>query len=325
MPPALPPLISAKKLAVAKGARCDLCPLRENDIAVPSYANRGALRLVIVGEGPGRTEEKLGAPFVGMSGKVLDEALSKNGLKRSEAWVGNVALCRGDSDKENERAAECCAPRLLSELHQLPESIPILALGKAAAKALLGVRSILVARGFIWKAPAFEKAHVKSTSKMAQRLQIGDKRDSAILRAETIAGRAAIAGRVVLPTIHPAFVLRADTWNPVFQIDVARAARVVRGETPVPLEDVAKYSVGGLEVLRALGRVVSLDVETDGIDTRRAKMLCVGMASRGAIGVIWPWKAKYAKRLSAFLRSREGVVCHNGIFDIPVLRSHGVE
>ncbi len=278
-----------------------------------------------MGEGPTRLDERLRAPLQGLGGRVLDDALRKHGIKRSECWVGNVALCRGDSDKENERAAECCTPRLLRELHALPDATPILTLGKLAARAVLGVRSILVARGFIWKIAAIAAAHIKSTLKAAHRGKEGDRRNNAILRGETLAARAPLAGRVVMPTLHPSFIVRADTWNPVFQLDIARAARVVSGTAAQPLEDEHPYTVGSLEVLRGLSHTVSLDVETAGIETRECKLLCVGIADTERTGVIWPWKKAYAKPLSKWLRERRVVICHNGLFDIPVLRNHGVE
>ncbi len=171
------------------------------------------------------------------------------------------------------------------------------------------------------KVETFDYAALKAAYKRKE----GAKRDSAILRGDTLAARIPIAGRVVLPSLHPSFILRADTWHPVFRIDIGRAARLVLGSVSLPLEDVSRYQVGGLEVLRDLAPVVSLDTETDGIDTRRCKMLCVGLSDTRKTVVIWPWKKAYAKPLSKFLRSRAGVVCHNGIFDIPVLRSHGVE
>ncbi len=308
------------------GARCDLCPLfKEGVVVPPSPAAAGKVRLVVIGDGPGRIDEKCRAPLSGAGGTLLFAALHKGGIKRGQCHVTNVALCRGESDKENERAAECCSPRLLAEVSGLPAGVPILTLGKAPLIAVLGVRSLLQARGFIWTAKEIDKKHVSITIKAAYKRKEGPKRDSAVLRGEILAARAGLRGRVVLPALHPSFILRADTWHPVFTLDIARAARLVGGGVCTPLEDVSPYHVGGPEVLRGLGATVSLDTETDGIDTRRCKMLCVGLSDTKKTVVIWPWKKAYAPRLAAFLRSRKGVVCHNGIFDIPVLRSHGVE
>lgn len=285
------------------------------------------LKLAIVGDNPSRTDENRREVFSGMSAKVLDTALWMAGIKRSDCWLGNVALCRGESDKENEKAAECCAPRLLGELRALPPAVPVLALGKSALKAVIGASNLLVARGFVWEVKEVAAAHVRSVAKAASRAKDGPRKDAAVLKAETLAARAKIAGRRVIPSIHPSFVLRADTWGALFTLDVARVGRLVRGELSKPLEDECTYHVGGLKELRHLkaAREISLDVETDGIDTRLTKLLCVGMSDGVSTVVLWPWKKSYARTLSKFLRAKRAVVCHNGIFDIPVLKSHGVE
>lgn len=314
-----------KREAMALGARCDQCPLGKVGTPTPSTPS-SRLRLAIVGDNPSRTDENRREVFSGMSAKVLDSALRNAGIKRSECWIGNVALCRGDSDKENDKAAECCAPRLLRELETLPKTVSILSLGKAPLKAIVGASNLLVARGFVWELKEIAAAHVTTTMRAAQRGKTGPKQDTAILKAETLAGRAKLAGRKVIPSIHPSFVLRADTWGAVFSIDVGRMGRLLRGELGGPLEDDCPYHVGGLEVLRKLrGEVISLDVETDGIDPMTCKMLCVGMSDGKNTAVLWPWKKKYAPALSRFLKRMKAVVCHNGIYDIPVLRNHGVQ
>ncbi len=384
---------------MAQGAHCHLCPLFKDGVIVPPSPATRKVRLVIVGEGPGRADEKMQGVFSGMAGKLLDKALGAIPVRRNECHITNTALCRGEGDKENERAAECCAPRLLRELQPIDPLVPIVTLGKAPTVALLGVRRLLVARGFIWRSreidtktakrtlltgketlndderatlayleggPATneritahlvardgragadatsrgrnvttrklrrlglvveEKRHGKTWYRLARGSDDkSNARAVAELRANTVIERAKIAGRMVLPTIAPSFVLRADICHPVWQLDMSRVGRAVRGELPAPTEDIGTERVGGLEVLRGLGPVVSLDVETDGIHPRDCKMLCVGVSDGARTSVIWPWKASYAKRFTAWLRTRRAVVCHNGYqFDQQVLRNHGVE
>jgi len=313
---------TVKQNARLQGARCDLCPLAKDGIAVGPTPASENLRLVIVGEGPGRVEEKMGDPFVGASGKFLDERLRRDAkISRSECHITNAALCRGESDEDNERAAECCAPRLLNELAGLSKKAPIVALGKSAARSVLGVRNILTSRGFIWTAPVIEEKVVKDAFK----------RD--ILAGETLRGRQKLSGRIVLPSIHPAFVLRADTWKPISELDFRRVGRVIRGDARggrcgvAALEDECEYSVGGPEVLIPnLGMKVSCDIETDGIKPLECNILSLGLAdSWGGVVEIWPWHDKYAEEVSIFLASRDEVIFHNGQnFDLLVLENHGV-
>jgi|SRR5882724_988745 len=302
--------------APAHGARCDLCPLAGNTV-VPPQPSRDTLRLVVVGEGPGRVEEKLGIPFSGLSGKFLDERLRRDAkIPRNNCHITNAALCRGESDDDNERAAECCAPRLLNEIVALSGEAPILALGKTAARSSLGVRNILTARGFIWTAPEIEEKVVKAAFKKD------------ILRGEILRGRQKIAGRIVLPSIHPAFVLRADTWKPISELDFRRAGRVVRGEVTAPFEDECNYRVGSPEVLERLHKVgaISCDIETDGIKPLECNILSIGFADeKGAVVEIWPWDDDYSGFVGRWLGTCGSVVFHNGQnFDLLVLESHGV-
>lgn len=73
-----------------------------------------------------------------------------------------------------------------------------------------------------------------------------------------------------------------------------------------------------------LGPTVSLDVETDGVNPHECGLLCVGLSDGKRTVVIWPWRPTYASKLGRYLKTRDSVICHNGIFDRTVLRRHGV-
>jgi uracil-DNA glycosylase len=51
-------------------------------------------RLMVVGEGPGETEDQLGRPFVGRAGQLLDRMLAAIGLERGEVYICNTVKCR---------------------------------------------------------------------------------------------------------------------------------------------------------------------------------------------------------------------------------------
>jgi uracil-DNA glycosylase family 4 len=311
-------MIATKYNPREHGARCDICPLSKEGVVVPPTPAIGKLRLVVVGEGPGRVEEKMGMPFVGLSGKFLDERLRKDArVARADCHLTNAALCRGESDDDNERASECCAPRLLNELRDLPGDVPTALLGKTAVRSALGARNILTARGFIWAAPEIEEKSVKAAYKSKQ---------DGILKGDVLRARQKLAGRAVLPSIHPAFVLRADTWKPISELDFRRIGRVVRGDVGGLLEDEVSYRVGGPEVLKGLGDVVSCDIETDGIKPLECNILSIGFADNtGHVVEIWPWSDEYAAAVSWHLGGKHEVVLHNGQnFDLLVLENHGV-
>jgi DNA polymerase len=75
---------------------CNLCINRTN--AVPGNGNPKT-NIMFIGEAPGRNEDEKGKPFVGMAGKILDEALAKVGLVRSRIYITNVVKCRPPSNR----------------------------------------------------------------------------------------------------------------------------------------------------------------------------------------------------------------------------------
>ena len=117
-----------------------LCPRRTN--AVPGEGNPRA-RLVLVGEGPGATEDATGRPFVGAAGSLLDSILEAIELPRSDVFITNVVKCRPPQNRKplpDEIAS--CIPYLWRQLAIIRPSV-ILALGSTAAESLLGVKKSL--------------------------------------------------------------------------------------------------------------------------------------------------------------------------------------
>lgn len=212
------------------GARCDECPLKGSTPVFPEPPKSAKARLIVVGEGPGRKEEIQGRPFIGPSGALLDTVLQEAGLRREDIWVTNATLCRPETDKEGDKAAECCAPRLLREVCAV--DAPVLTLGKSATKSVLGVGSIQLARGFVWTAPALEDSIKSAEAGLRRAARKADSGGVAkfTARVEELKLRHSFAGRVVFPTVHPAFVLRSDAWRPILANDVGRTARWVKGE-----------------------------------------------------------------------------------------------
>ena len=135
-------------------------------------------------------------------------------------------------------------------------------------------------------------------------------------KLEIVTGRHALAGRTILPTIHPAFVLRSDTWNAIMAIDFDRISRWVRGKLkqkdlldnvravkhPELLKRQGDYYAGDIKkelakAFKRLGPVVSCDIETTYDPPTFAEILCVGV-SDGKFGVvIGPWDAKVTRSI----------------------------
>lgn len=325
-----------KRAARALGARCDICPVRDSGIPVGSAGPSPAkAKLVIVGEGPGGHEERTGVPFIGRSGKLLDQLLINEArVPRQDCHVTNAALCRShDRDEDNEMAGRCCAPRLHAGLAPTPKTTPIVALGAGAATSLLGTEGIKLIRGFVWRAPEIPEKEIRSAERKVLKQDPGTPARALVeLQAATLHGRAGLAGRLVLPTLHPAYVLKNEMGHPIIRLDFRRAGRAVRGE--LGQDDASgKFQVFPpiansklQKALWALPPVVSLDVETtDSGSALTAELICVGVGWRGDVVIVWPWHSRVAAMLQRFLRSRKGVVGHNMIaFDRVVLERHGI-
>ncbi len=85
--------------------KCDLHFSRKKTVPGEGPANA---EVMFIGEGPGFYENEQGRPFVGPSGKFLDELLARAGLKRQDVFIGNVVKCRPPSNRDplpNELAA----------------------------------------------------------------------------------------------------------------------------------------------------------------------------------------------------------------------------
>jgi uracil-DNA glycosylase len=163
----------------ARGAAelCTACELHE--AATQVVFGRGAQKadLMLLGEQPGDMEDKEGEPFVGPAGQQLDRALREAGIERSDVYVTNVVKHfrfeeRGKKrlhKKPASRHVAACRPWLEIELEKVDPAV-VVCLGGSAAEAILDF-------------------DVKILSQRGQPVEWSD--------------------RLVLPTIHPSYVLRS--------------------------------------------------------------------------------------------------------------------
>ncbi|KQR90250.1 DNA polymerase [Burkholderia sp. Leaf177] len=115
--------------------RCKLCERRTN--AVFGVGDRDA-DWMLIGEAPGENEDKLGEPFVGQAGKLLDSMLHSVALSREDnVFIANVIKCRppGNRNPELDEVARC-EPYLKRQVALVKPKL-IVALGRFAAQSLL--------------------------------------------------------------------------------------------------------------------------------------------------------------------------------------------
>jgi uracil-DNA glycosylase family 4 len=123
---------------------CKLCYSRNN--AVPGRGNLDT-KILFVGEAPGKNEDKLGLPFIGFAGKILEEALKKAGLKKDDIYITNIVKCRPPNNRiPDKEEINTCLNYLKKEIQIISPSI-VCILGATALQSLLNLKSIHLYHG----------------------------------------------------------------------------------------------------------------------------------------------------------------------------------
>jgi uracil-DNA glycosylase len=125
--------------AVYEEARgCVRCPLHQTRTQVVFGAGNADAELMFIGEAPGANEDRLGLPFVGQAGKLLDKLLGEIGLERGDVWICNVLKCRPPGNRDPQpNEIESCQGYLRSQV-ELIEPKLICSLGNFSTKLLRG-------------------------------------------------------------------------------------------------------------------------------------------------------------------------------------------
>lgn len=168
---------------------CRRCRLYEGAThGVPGDGNPDAA-LVFVGEAPGREEDLQGKPFVGAAGKLLTKMIQAMGFRREDVYICNVVKHRPPGNRVPlPDEMEACRPYLETQLALIHPKV-ICALGAVATKALLG-------------------PHVSITKIR------GEVRD--------------YGGIPVVPTFHPAYLLRYPAAKKLAWQDLRKIARLLK-------------------------------------------------------------------------------------------------
>ncbi len=163
----------------------DGCPLKDTATnLVFSDGNREA-RVMIVGEAPGADEDRVGRPFVGVSGQLLDRMLAQVGLDRTSVYITNIIFWRPPGNRQpttGEVAA--CLPFVERHIELVNPDVLMLAGGAAAKTLLARNEGIMRLRG---------RWHLYESTGMSRPVP-------------------------TLPTFHPAFLLRQpaqkrESWH----------------------------------------------------------------------------------------------------------------
>jgi len=186
------PIEELKKLEeeAKKCCKCRLCKTRTN---VVFGDGDPTTNLMLVGEAPGEQEDLQGKPFVGRAGQLLNRFLNLYGVSRDKVYITNVVKCRPPNNRNpqpDEIAA--CYPFLEKQIELISPKV-ILCLGAFAARTILNLP---------------EKTPISKIRGKEFKIEIGGKEV------------------IVIPTFHPAYLLRNKRGEPEFQKDLEKALRL---------------------------------------------------------------------------------------------------
>lgn len=120
---------------------CRRCPLHRGRTQIVFGEGDAAARLVFVGEGPGADEDRLGRPFVGQAGQLLNKMIRAMGWRREQVYICNVVKCRPPGNRMPlPEEIERCAPFLVRQLEAVRPQV-ICSLGACASRTLLGTNA----------------------------------------------------------------------------------------------------------------------------------------------------------------------------------------
>lgn len=188
-------MLSALADVDAEASTCTRCPLAAGRTQVVFGMGNPTADLMFIGEGPGAEEDRQGLPFVGRSGQLLDRLLAEEtGLTRDHCYIANIVKCRPPGNRDpRPEEIAACRPWLERQLDLVDPTV-IVTLGNFSTKLLLGTTvGITRLRGHAYR----------------------------YLRG------------VVVPTLHPAAVLRGG-GTPLAQMraDLVRAKLALADPTP---------------------------------------------------------------------------------------------
>jgi len=187
--------------AAHEASTCTKCRLAGGRTQVVYGTGNPDANLMFIGEGPGYYEDKQGEPFVGAAGQLLNQMLEEVGVRRADVYITNVILCRPPGNRDPmPDEVETCAPWLREQI-ELVDPRVIVTLGNFATRFML---------------------------------------DKPVSISRVRGQRFALEGRTVIPTFHPAAILRgggeASTQMAALRSDFQEIKRAL-AEMPEPVEE----------------------------------------------------------------------------------------
>ena len=123
--------------AVYEEAReCERCPLHQTRTQVVFGSGNADAGLMFIGEAPGANEDRMGVPFVGQAGKLLEKLLGEIGMERGDVFICNVLRCRPPDNRDpHPNEIDACQDYLFRTVEQIEPNV-VCTLGNFSTKLL---------------------------------------------------------------------------------------------------------------------------------------------------------------------------------------------
>jgi uracil-DNA glycosylase len=294
--------------------RCGSCGLFKHckSAKMPVFGG-GRRGIMIVGENPGRNEDRDGRPFCGRSGQFLRNVLYKYDVNMDrDCYLYNATIChKHDEEGKNltptEKEIEWCRPNVLRVMRELdPKTI-----------ILLGASAVLSVLGYLWK------EDVGSISRWVG-WQIPNHTPNCY----------------ICPTFHPSYVQRQyQNKDNVAQILFMQHIEQAVSKTKRPWSTVPRYQDSirtlfdenlvseAIEGFIKAGKPCSWDIEAEGLKPDNSELSITSCAiSNGTATIAYPWHGKSIQATKTFLKSPIPKIAANLKYEDRWIRSKlGVE
>jgi DNA polymerase-1 len=273
--------------------KCAGCPFKTKCIGTRGPVDSP---FVIVGESPGSRELVVGKPFVGPSGKMIDETLSALGFDSLgiEPYVINAISCypNGKDMSLMQRATQSCSSRVRAEISAHPRKV-ILCLGAAASWSVTGDYTLKITQ---------ERGRVVPSD---------------------------LASSGVVLAVHPAYLMRNGGGYPFWKKDLGQAVSLLRGESLGEWREPTWRVITKPSELAPLieeyhaAPLITGDIETDQLHWYDGRILCLGISKDSGDHVDIIPESLFYSMLPAMRKLLEGGkwAWHNGMFDVTWLRA----
>ena len=187
--------------AAHEASTCTRCRLAGGRTQVVYGTGNADANLMFIGEGPGYYEDKQGEPFVGAAGQLLNRMLEEIGVLRADVYIANVIKCRPPGNRDPmPEEVDACTPWLQEQIALIDPRV-IVTLGNFATRFML---------------------------------------DKPVSISRVRGQRFPLEGRTVIPTFHPAAILRgggeSSTQMAALRSDFQEIKRAL-AEMPEPIEE----------------------------------------------------------------------------------------